>query len=114
MKSLAQLGWGYDEHCDQEMYDFYDKGPYIATSRGTAPVVPFLCGRTLKLFAPEVQKPVRESVVGSVFTLGRLKASNARVSPDWCRVLDLTVCYRCKVIAMAAQFFKDVGIANVA
>ena len=99
----------------KEMYDFYDKGDRHITLRpeGTAPVVRSYVEN--KLFAPEVQKPVKLYYMGSMFRYERPQAGRLREfhqigaecfgssNP----VTDV------EMIAMAAQFFKEIGITNV-
>ena len=89
----------------KEMYDFYDKGDRHITLRpeGTAPVVRSYVEN--KLFAPEVQKPVKLYYMGSMFRYERPQAGRLRefhqIGAD------------VEMIAMAAQFFKEIGITNV-
>ena len=99
----------------KEMYDFYDKGDRHITLRpeGTAPVVRSYVEN--KLFAPEVQKPVKVYYMGSMFRYERPQAGRLREFHQ--------ICAECfgssnpatdvEMIAMAAQFFKDIGITNV-
>ena len=58
----------------KEMYDFHDKGDRHITLRpeGTAPVVRSFVEN--KLFAPEVQKPVKMYYIGSMFRYERPQA----------------------------------------
>ena len=92
----------------KEMYDFYDKGDRHITLRpeGTAPVVRSYVEN--KLFAPEVQKPSKVYYIGP--QAGRLRqfhqigvecfgSSNPATDVE--------------TIAMADQFFKEIGIENV-
>ena len=62
----------------KEMYDFYDKGDRHITLRpeGTAPVVRSYVEN--KLFAPEVQKPVKVYYMGSMFRYERPQAGRLR------------------------------------
>ena len=62
----------------KEMYDFYDKGERHITLRpeGTAPVVRSFVEN--KLFAPEVQKPVKMYYIGSMFRYERPQAGRLR------------------------------------
>ncbi|HEL1018513.1 TPA: histidine--tRNA ligase [Streptococcus equi subsp. zooepidemicus] len=62
----------------KEMYDFYDKGDRHITLRpeGTAPVVRSYVEN--KLFAPEVQKPVKLYYIGSMFRYERPQAGRLR------------------------------------
>lgn len=99
----------------KEMYDFYDKGERHITLRpeGTAPVVRSYVEN--KLFAPEVQKPVKLYYMGSMFRYERPQAGRLREFHQ--------IGVECfgsnnpatdvETIAMAAQFFKEIGIQNV-
>ncbi len=62
----------------KEMYDFHDKGDRHITLRpeGTAPVVRSFVEN--KLFAPEVQKPVKMYYIGSMFRYERPQAGRLR------------------------------------
>lgn len=62
----------------KEMYDFHDKGDRHITLRpeGTAPVVRSFVEN--KLFAPEVQKPVKLYYIGSMFRYERPQAGRLR------------------------------------
>lgn len=62
----------------KEMYDFYDKGDRHITLRpeGTAPVVRSYVEN--KLFAPEVQKPVKLYYMGPMFRYERPQAGRLR------------------------------------
>lgn len=99
----------------KEMYDFHDKGDRHITLRpeGTAPV-----GRSYvenKLFAPEVQKPVKVYYIGSMFRYERPQAGRLR------EFHQLGVeCFGSKnpatdveTIAMAYQLFNTLGIKDV-
>lgn len=99
----------------KEMYDFYDKGDRHITLRpeGTAPVVRSYVEN--KLFAPEVQKPVKVYYMGSMFRYERPQAGRLR---EFHQIG--AECFGSsnpatdvEMIAMAAQFFKDIGISNV-
>ena len=99
----------------KEMYDFYDKGERHITLRpeGTAPVVRSYVEN--KLFAPEVQKPVKVYYMGSMFRYERPQAGRLR---EFHQIG--AECFGSsnpatdvEMIAMAAQFFKDIGITNV-
>lgn len=99
----------------KEMYDFYDKGGRHITLRpeGTAPVVRSYVEN--KLFAPEVQKPVKVYYMGSMFRYERPQAGRLR---EFHQIG--AECFSSsnpatdvEMIAMAAQFFKDIGITNV-
>ncbi len=99
----------------KEMYDFHDKGNRHITLRpeGTAPVVRAYVEN--KLFAPEVQKPVKAYYMGAMFRYERPQAGRLR------EFHQLGVeCFGSKnpatdveTIAMAAQFFKELGIEGV-
>ena len=99
----------------KEMYDFYDKGDRHITLRpeGTAPVVRSYVEN--KLFAPEVQKPVKLYYMGSMFRYERPQAGRLR---EFHQIG--AECFGSsnpatdvEMIAMAAQFFKEIGITNV-
>ena len=99
----------------KEMYDFYDKGDRHITLRpeGTAPVVRSYVEN--KLFAPQVQKPVKVYYMGSMFRYERPQAGRLR---EFHQIG--AECFGSsnpatdvEMIAMAAQFFKDIGITNV-
>lgn len=99
----------------KEMYDFYDKGDRHITLRpeGTAPVVRSYVEN--KLFAPEVQKPVKLYYMGSMFRYERPQAGRLREFHQ--------IGVECfgsnnpatdvETIAMAAQFFNGIGIQGV-
>ena len=99
----------------KEMYDFYDKGDRHITLRpeGTAPVVRYFVEN--KLFAPEVQKPVKLYYIGSMFRYERPQAGRLR------EFHQIGVeCFGSKnpatdveTIAMAYQLFGDLGIQDV-
>lgn len=99
----------------KEMYDFHDKGDRHITLRpeGTAPVVRFYVEN--KLFAPEVQKPVKVYYIGSMFRYERPQAGRLR------EFHQLGVeCFGSKnpatdveTIAMAYQLFNTLGIKDV-
>ena len=99
----------------KEMYDFHDKGDRHITLRpeGTAPVVRSYV--EIKLFAPEVQKPVKVYYIGSMFRYERPQAGRLR------EFHQLGVeCFGSKnpatdveTIAMAYQLFNTLGIKEV-
>ena len=99
----------------KEMYDFYDKGDRHITLRpeGTAPVVRSYVEN--KLFAPEVQKPSKVYYIGPMFRYERPQAGRLR------QFYQIGVeCFGSsnpatdvETIAMADQFFKEIGIENV-
>ena len=99
----------------KEMYDFHDKGDRHITLRpeGTAPVVRSYVEN--KLFAPEVQKPVKVYYIGSMFRYERPQAGRLR------EFQQLGVeCFGSKnpatdveTIAMAYQLFNTLGIKDV-
>ncbi len=99
----------------KEMYDFYDKGDRHITLRpeGTAPVVRSYVEN--KLFAPEVQKPVKLYYMGSMFRYerpqtGRLREFHQIGVECFCSNNPAT---DVETIAMAAQFFNEIGIQGV-
>lgn len=99
----------------KEMYDFHDKGDRHITLRpeGTAPVVRSYVEN--KLFAPEVQKPVKVYYIGSMFRYERPQAGRLR------EFHQLGVeCFGSRnpatdveTIAMAYQLFNTLGIKDV-
>ena len=99
----------------KEIYDFHDKGERHITLRpeGTAPVVRSYVEN--KLFAPEVQKPVKVYYIGSMFRYERPQAGRLR------EFHQLGVeCFGSKnpatdveTIAMAYQLFNTLGIKDV-
>ncbi|MGT2772253.1 histidine--tRNA ligase [Streptococcus marimammalium] len=99
----------------KEMYDFYDKGNRHITLRpeGTAPVVRSYVEN--KLFAPEVQKPVKLYYMGSMFRYERPQAGRLRefhqigveVFGSKNPATDV------ETIAMAYQLFENLGISGV-
>ena len=99
----------------KEMYDFHDKGDRHITLRpeGTAPVVRSYVEN--KLFAPEVQKPVKVYYIGSMFRYERPQAGRLR------EFHQLGVeCFGSKnpatdveTIAMVYQLFNTLGIKEV-
>ena len=99
----------------KEMYGFHDKGDRHITLRpeGTAPVVRSYVEN--KLFAPEVQKPVKVYYIGSMFRYERPQAGRLR------EFHQLGVeCFGSKnpatdveTIAMAYQLFNTLGIKEV-
>lgn len=99
----------------KEMYDFHDKGDRHITLRpeGTAPVVRSYVEN--KLFAPEVQKPVKVYYIGSMFRYERPQAGRLREFHQ----LGIE-CFGSKnpatdveTIAMAYQLFNTLGIKDV-
>lgn len=99
----------------KEMYDFFDKGDRHITLRpeGTAPVVRSYVEN--KLFAPEVQKPVKLYYIGSMFRYERPQAGRLR---EFHQVG--VECFGSKnpatdveTIAMAYQLFQDLGIKGI-
>lgn len=99
----------------KEMYDFYDKGDRHITLRpeGTAPVVRSYVEN--KLFAPEIQKPVKLYYMGSMFRYERPQAGRLRefhqIGVECFGSNNPTT--DVETIAMAAQFFNEIGIRNV-
>lgn len=99
----------------KEMYDFHDKGDRHITLRpeGTAPVVRSYVEN--KLFAPEVQKPVKLYYMGPMFRYERPQAGRLRqfhqigveAFGSGNPATDV------ETIAMAHQFFNQLGITNV-
>ena len=99
----------------KEMYEFHDKGDRHITLRpeGTAPVVRSYVEN--KLFAPEVQKPVKVYYIGSMFRYERPQAGRLR------EFHQLGVeCFGSKnpatdveTIAMTYQLFNTLGIKDV-
>lgn len=99
----------------KEMYDFYDKGDRHITLRpeGTAPVVRSYVEN--KLFAPEVQKPVKLYYMGPMFRYERPQIGRHR------QFHQIGVeCFGSKnpatdveTIAMAQAFFDQLGIKGV-
>ena len=99
----------------KEMYDFYDKGDRHIALRpeGTAPVVRSYVEN--KLFAPEIQKPVKLYYMGSMFRYERPQAGRLREFHQ--------IGVECfgsanpatdvETIAMADHFLKELGIRNV-
>ena len=99
----------------KEMYDFHDKGDRHITLRpeGTAPVVRSFVEN--KLFAPEVQKPVKMYYIGSMFRYERPQAGRLREFHQ--------VGVECfgssnpatdvETIVMAYQLFHELGIKDV-
>jgi len=99
----------------KKMFAFYDKAARHITLRpeGTAPVVRSYVEN--KLFAPEVQKPVKLYYMGSMFRYERPQAGRLR---EFHQIG--AECFGSsnpatdvEMIAMAAQFFKEIGITNV-
>lgn len=99
----------------KEMYDFFDKGDRHITLRpeGTAPVVRSFVEN--KLFAPEVQKPVKLYYMGSMFRYERPQAGRLREFHQ----IGVEVfgssnpATDTETIAMAYQFFETLGVKNV-
>ncbi|MGT2829981.1 histidine--tRNA ligase [Streptococcus hillyeri] len=99
----------------KEMYDFYDKGDRHITLRpeGTAPVVRSYVEN--KLFAPEVQKPVKLYYIGSMFRYERPQAGRLRefhqigVEAFGSKNPATDV----ETIAMAYQLFQTLGIQDI-
>ncbi|WP_156009930.1 histidine--tRNA ligase [Streptococcus ruminantium] len=99
----------------KEMYDFYDKGERHITLRpeGTAPVVRSYVEN--KLFAPEVQKPVKFYYMGPMFRYERPQAGRLR------QFHQIGVeCFGSnnpatdvETIAMAYHFFEELGIKGI-
>lgn len=99
----------------KEMYDFHDKGDRHITLRpeGTAPVVRSFVEN--KLFAPEVQKPVKMYYIGSMFRYerpqtGRLREFHQVGVECFGSVNPAT---DVETIAMAYQLFQTLGIKDV-
>lgn len=99
----------------KEMYDFHDKGDRHITLRpeGTAPVVRSFVEN--KLFAPEVQKPVKMYYIGSMFRYERPQAGRLRefhqVGVECFGSSNPAI--DAETIAMAYQLFDELGIKNV-
>lgn len=99
----------------KEMYDFHDKGDRHITLRpeGTAPVVRSFVEN--KLFAPEVQKPVKMYYIGSMFRYERPQAGRLREFHQ--------IGVECfgsanpasdvETIAMASHLFETLGIKDM-
>ncbi|WP_138069103.1 histidine--tRNA ligase [Streptococcus pseudoporcinus] len=99
----------------KEMYDFHDKGERHITLRpeGTAPVVRSFVEN--KLFAPEVQKPVKLYYIGSMFRYERPQAGRLREFHQ--------IGVECfgsanpatdvETIAMANHLFETLGIKDI-
>ncbi|MBF8969943.1 histidine--tRNA ligase [Streptococcus sp. NLN76] len=99
----------------KEMYDFYDKGDRHITLRpeGTAPVVRSYVEN--KLFAPEVQKPVKLFYMGSMFRYERPQAGRLR---EFHQIGveafgSSNPATDVEVIAMAADFFRELGLQGI-
>ncbi|MVX59161.1 histidine--tRNA ligase [Streptococcus danieliae] len=99
----------------KEMYDFYDKGDRHITLRpeGTAPVVRSYVEN--KLFAPEVQKPVKLFYMGSMFRYERPQAGRLR---EFHQIGveafgSSNPATDVEVIAMAADFFRELGLTGI-
>ncbi|MFA9414741.1 MULTISPECIES: histidine--tRNA ligase [unclassified Streptococcus] len=99
----------------KEMYDFYDKGDRHITLRpeGTAPVVRSYVEN--KLFAPEVQKPVKLYYMGPMFRYERPQAGRLRqfhqIGVE--AFGSSNPATDVETIAMAYHLFTKLGIANV-
>lgn len=99
----------------KEMYDFHDKGDRHITLRpeGTAPVVRSFVEN--KLFAPEVQKPVKMYYIGSMFRYERPQAGRLRefhqIGVE--NFGSSNPATDVETIAMAYQLFDELGIKNV-
>lgn len=99
----------------KEMYDFYDKGDRHITLRpeGTAGVVRAYVEN--KLFAPEVQKPVKAYYMGSMFRYERPQAGRLREFHQ----LGVEAfgsdnpATDVETMAMAHQLFQTLGIKDV-
>ncbi|WP_242258570.1 histidine--tRNA ligase [Streptococcus thoraltensis] len=99
----------------KEMYDFYDKGDRHITLRpeGTAPVVRSYVEN--KLFAPEIQKPVKMYYIGSMFRYERPQAGRLR---EFHQIGveafgSSNPATDVETIAMAYQLFTELGIKDV-
>ncbi|MBJ6746170.1 histidine--tRNA ligase [Streptococcus sp. 121] len=99
----------------KEMYDFYDKGDRHITLRpeGTAPVVRSYVEN--KLFAPEVQKPVKLFYMGSMFRYERPQAGRLR---EFHQIGveafgSSNPATDVEVIAMAADFFRELRLQGI-
>ncbi|MGT2935979.1 histidine--tRNA ligase [Streptococcus castoreus] len=99
----------------KEMYDFYDKGNRHITLRpeGTAPVVRSYVEN--KLFAPEVQKPVKMYYIGSMFRYERPQAGRLRefhqIGVECFGATNPAI--DVETIAMAYHLFEKLEIKNV-
>ncbi|MXQ49459.1 histidine--tRNA ligase [Streptococcus pneumoniae] len=99
----------------KEMYDFHDKGDRHITLRpeGTAPVVRSYVEN--KLFAPEIQKPVKMYYIGSMFRYERPQAGRLR---EFHQIGveafgSSNPATDVETIAMAYQLFTELGIKDV-
>ncbi|MGT2785371.1 histidine--tRNA ligase [Streptococcus merionis] len=99
----------------KEMYDFYDKGERHITLRpeGTAGVVRAYVEN--KLFAPEVQKPVKVYYMGSMFRYERPQAGRLREFHQLGVEAfgSANPATDVETMAMAYQLFQTLGIKNV-
>ena len=99
----------------KEMYDFHDKGDRHITLRpeGTAPVVRSYVEN--KLFAPEVQKPVKVYYIGSMFRYERPQAGRLREFHQLGVECfgSINPATDVETIAMAYQLFNTLGIKDV-
>ncbi|MEQ9763614.1 histidine--tRNA ligase [Streptococcus sp. ZJ151] len=99
----------------KEMYDFHDKGDRHITLRpeGTAPVVRSYVEN--KLFAPEVQKPVKMYYIGSMFRYERPQAGRLR---EFHQIGveafgSSNPATDVETIAMAYQLFTELGVKDI-
>ncbi|MGV3294771.1 histidine--tRNA ligase [Streptococcus pluranimalium] len=99
----------------KEMYDFHDKGDRHITLRpeGTAPVARSYVEN--KLFAPEIQKPVKMYYIGSMFRYERPQAGRLR---EFHQIGveafgSSNPATDVETIAMAYQLFTELGIKDV-
>ncbi|MGT2832970.1 histidine--tRNA ligase [Streptococcus halotolerans] len=99
----------------KEMYDFHDKGDRHITLRpeGTAPVVRSYVEN--KLFAPEIQKPVKMYYIGSMFRYERPQAGRLR---EFHQIGveafgSSNPATDVETIAMAYQLFTELGIKDI-
>ncbi|MDQ0222577.1 histidine--tRNA ligase [Streptococcus moroccensis] len=99
----------------KEMYDFYDKGERHITLRpeGTAGVVRAYVEN--KLFAPEVQKPVKVFYMGSMFRYERPQAGRLREFHQLGVEAfgSANPATDVETMAMAYQFFQGLGLKDV-
>ena len=99
----------------KEMYDFHDKGDRHITLRpeGTAPVVRSYVEN--KLFAPEVQKPVKVYYNGSMFRYERPQAGRLREFHQLGAECfgSTNPATDVETMAMAYQLFSELGIKDI-
>lgn len=99
----------------KEMYDFYDKGDRHITLRpeGTAPVVRAFVEN--KLYAPEVQKPVKLYYMGPMFRYERPQAGRLRQFHQMGVETfgSANPATDAETMAMAVNFFHDLGIGDI-